>query len=195
MPPSPEGSTWSARATVELVLEAKKKSPKAWGALFKRCETDMANFCRHFMGPNDPLRRICETQDILHEAFVQAMEKIDCLENDAAFYAWIRTIIRRKISLKRRDDLRDRLGAEAMDRGALDTFEKDLATSDEAVRVLDAILELFPEHPEPMTVFSLLQLEKGSTPETLVDSLGMSRRTVYRRLEEGAKLLRKRLEG
>jgi RNA polymerase sigma factor (sigma-70 family) len=185
--------TWSSRATIELVLEAKKNRPEAWAALFKRCETDMAGFCRHFLGPNDPLRRVCETQDILQDAFLQAMEKIEHLENDAAFYAWIRTIIRRKISLHRRDDLRDKLGAEEVDRATLDTHEKELATSDEAVRVLDAIIELFPEHQEAMTVFSLLQLEKGTTPEQLVETLGLSRRTVYRRLEEAAQLLRERL--
>jgi RNA polymerase sigma factor (sigma-70 family) len=188
-------TTWNSRATVELVLEAKRKAPEAWGALFKRCETDMANFCRHFMGPNDPLRRIYETQDIVHEAFLMAMEKIDRLENDASFYAWVRTIIRRKISLKRRDDLRDQLGAEAVDRATLDTHEKDLSSSDEAVRVLDAVIELFPENAEAMAVFSYIQFEKDCTPESLAASLGMSRRTVYRRLEEATQLLRKKLEG
>jgi len=180
---------------VELVLEAKRNRPEAWNALFKRCEQDMVNFCRHFMGPQDALRRICETQDILQEAFAMAIEKIDCLENDAAFYAWVRTIIRRKISLKRRDDLRDRLGAEAIDRGRLDSYEKDLADSDEAVRVLDTILELFPAHPEAMAVFAYLQFEKGCTPESLADSCDLSRRTVYRRFEQATNLLRLHLSG
>lgn len=188
-------SNWSSRATVELVLGAKNHSPEAWKELFQRCQTDMANFCRHFMGPSDPLRRIYETQDIVNEAFAQAMEKIDRLENDAAFYAWVRTIIRRKISLKRRDDLREKLGAEEVDRPTLDTYEKDFAASDEAVRVLDAVIELFPENAEAMSIFAYVQFEKDCTPDQLVTALGLSRRTVYRRLEEATQLLREKLTG
>lgn len=191
--PDPKVS-WSSRATLELVLEARQHRPEAWKALFERCESDMARFCRHFMGPHDPLRRLYETQDIVHEAFALAMDKIHCLQNDASFYAWVRTIIRRRIAVKRRDELRDKLGdGTLIDRAAMDDFEKTLADTDESVRVLDAVLELYPKHPEAMAVFAFLQFEEGCTPDSLAQRLEISRRTVYRRLEEATKLLMGRL--
>jgi RNA polymerase sigma factor (sigma-70 family) len=187
-------TTWNSRSTIELVREARKQRPEAWAALYRRCSEDLGNFCRHFLAPGDELRRFCETGDILHEAFLLAMEHIDRLENDASFYAWIRTIVRRRISLRRRDALRDRSDLDADDRAKLDNFEEELALADEAVRVLDVILELFPEHAEAMAVFCYVQFEEDCTPEKLVERLGLSRRTVYRRLTEATELLRARLE-
>ena len=93
---------------VELVLEARKQRPEAWRELFERCESEMVRFCRRFMGPRDPLRRLYQSQDIVQEAFATAMRKIESLENDASFYAWVRTIIRHKIAVKRRDELTNR---------------------------------------------------------------------------------------
>lgn len=188
-------STWDSRATLELVLNAKKNSPDAWEALYRRCAGEMGEFCRRFLGPRDRLRRVYQTEDILQEAFLTAMQHISRLENDASFYAWIRTIIRRRIALNRRDTLRDRGGLDASDRASLDSFEQELALADESARVLDAILELFPEHPEAMAVFSYVQFEEGCTPDNLSQTLGISRRTVYRRLTEAVKALRKRLQG
>ena len=188
-------STWNSRATLELVIEAKKKRPEAWEALYNRCSQEMGQFCRRFLGPRDHLRRVYETADILQEAFTTAIEQIGRLENDASFYAWVRTIIRRRIALNRRDTLRDRGGYDATDRAVLDSYEQELALADESARVLDAIIELFPQHPEAMAVLSYVQFEEGCTPEVLSKTLGISRRTLYRRLEEATKALRKRLEG
>ncbi|MBI4605667.1 MAG: sigma-70 family RNA polymerase sigma factor [Planctomycetes bacterium] len=192
---NPLKTTWRSRDTLELVKEARKNRPDAWAALYERCAEGMRSFCRRLVGPEDPLRRIYETEDIVQEAFLAAMEHISRLENDAAFYAWVRTIIRRRISLKRRDTLRDRTDFDPNDRPSLDSFESEVALSDEALRVLDAILVLFPEYPEAMAIFSYVHFEDGCKPEVLADALGLSRRTVYRRLDEAAKLLRARLEG
>jgi RNA polymerase sigma-70 factor (ECF subfamily) len=188
-------TSWSSRKTLELVLAARDRRPEAWDALYKRCSEDMGKFCRRFLGRRDRLRRLYETEDILQEAFLRAFQHIDRLENDASFYAWVRTIVRRNIALKRRDTLRDSGGHELSDRATLDSYENELALADESARVLELILELFPEHPEAMAVFSYLQFEEACTPESLTETLGISRRTVYRRLEEAARLLRKRLEG
>jgi len=153
----------------------------------------MFEFCRRFLGPRNRLRRVCETEDFVQEAFVQAMENVDRLENDAAFYAWVRTIIRRRISLHRRDDLRERDGLDPAQHADSSADSDRIALAEEAIRILDAILELFPEHPEAMAVFSFLQFEDGCSPDDLVETLGLSRRTVYRRLEQAIGLLRARL--
>jgi RNA polymerase sigma factor (sigma-70 family) len=188
-------TSWSSRATVELVLEARKQRPEAWQALFERCESEMVRFCRRFMGPKDPLRRLYHSQDIVQEAFATAMRKIQTLENDASFYAWVRTIIRHKIAVKRRDELRDRPMVEGIDEPVTeDPHEKERVTCEESLKVLETILELFPQYPEPMATFALIHLEEGVTPESLADMLEISKRTVYRRLEEATKLLRQRME-
>ncbi|MBI4601340.1 MAG: RNA polymerase sigma factor [Planctomycetes bacterium] len=188
-------TSWDSRATVELVLQARKQRPEAWKALFERCESEMVRFCRRFMGPKDPLRRLYHSQDIVQEAFATAMRKIESLENDASFYAWVRTIIRHKIAVKRRDELRERPITEGVDEPAIeDTHETERSTCEESLKVLEAILELFPQYPEPMATFAFVHLEEGVTPERLAEMLGVSKRTVYRRLEEATKLLRQRME-
>ena len=184
---------WNSRATVELVLEARKQEPDAWEVLFDRCKSEMLRFCRRYMGRNDPLRRIYHSQDIVHEAFATAIRRIDTLKNDAAFYAWVRTIIRHKIAVKRRDELRDSLVRPEDDPAEEAKHEKELATCEESLRIVEKILELFPDYSEAMTIFALLHLEEGFTIESLIEMLGVSRRTAYRRLEEATKLLRETL--
>src|SRR4029453_3057167 len=134
-------SNWSSRATVELVLEARHKRPEAWKELFERCEAEMVRFCRRFMGPKDPLRRLYHSQDIVQEAFATAMRKIESLDNDASFYAWVRTIIRHKIAVKRRDDLRDRPIVEGTEEPvAQDPREAERATCEESLQALEGNL-------------------------------------------------------
>jgi RNA polymerase sigma factor (sigma-70 family) len=189
-------STWNARATVDLVVSARRQQPEAWKVLFERCQSEMVRFCRRYMGPTDPLRRVYHSQDIVHEAFATAIQKIDTLKNDAAFYAWVRTIIRHKIAVKRRDELRDLPATPGPEEEpALDDDRLgELATCEESLRVVETILDLFPEYSEAMTAFALVHLEEGFPPEKLAEILGVSRRTAYRRLEEATKLLRARLE-
>jgi len=187
--------TWNSRATVELVLEARQKRPEAWQVLFKRCETEMVRFCRRFMGPRDPLRRVYHSQDIVQEAFATAMRKIQSLENDASFYAWVRTIIRHKIAVKRRDELRDLPPTDGTaEPSSEDSHQEERATCEESLKVLESILELFPQYPEPVAAFAMVHLEDDLPAEKLAEMLGVSKRTIYRRLEEATKLIRQKME-
>ena len=181
------------RATVELVLDARQKSPSAWKELFERCEGEMVRFCRRFMGRNDPLRRLYHSQDIVHEAFATAIRKIDSLENDAAFYAWVRTIIRHKIAVKRRDQLRETPSPKLDDQTTDDPSQSELATCEQSLRVIESIIELFPEYPQAMSAFAMVHLEVDFTPEKLAELVGVSKRTIYRRLEDATKLLRQKM--
>jgi RNA polymerase sigma factor (sigma-70 family) len=186
--------SWNSRATVELVLQAKQQRPEAWKALYERCEGEMVRFCRRFMGARDPLRRLYHSQDIVQEAFATAIRKIDTLENDASFYAWVRTIIRHKIAIKRRDELRETPISEIEEQPTEDTYQHEIDTCEESLRVIECIVELFPNYPEAMASFALVHLEEGFSPERLAELMDVSKRTVYRRLEEATKLLRQRLE-
>jgi len=182
------------RATVGLVLEARKQTPEAWGELFERCEAEMVRFCRRFIGLRDPLRRLYNSQDIVHEAFATAIRRIDSLESDAAFYSWVRTIIRRKVAVKRRDELREVLSPDGkIEHGIEDGYHRELTTCEESLRVIESILELFEEYPQAMTAFAIVHREEDFTPERLAETMGVSKRTVYRRLEEATKLLKDRL--
>jgi len=181
------------RATVELVLDARQQSPDAWKELFERCEGEMVRFCRRFMGRHDPLRRLYHSQDIVHEAFATAIRKIDSLENDAAFYAWVRTIIRHKIAVKRRDQLRETPSQKLDESPTEDKTQAELATCEQSLRIIEAIIELFPDYPKAMSAFALVHLEADFTPEKLAELTGCSKRTIYRRLEEATKLLRHKM--
>jgi RNA polymerase sigma factor (sigma-70 family) len=190
--------TWNSRATVELVIEARQRKPEAWQELFERCEGEMIRFCRRFMGAHDPLRRLYHSQDIVQEAFATAIRKIDSLENDAAFYAWVRTIIRHKIAVKRRDELRDRPAAEHQEaveelEAAQESPGEEMETCEQSLKVIEGILDLFPKYPQAMAVFAMVHLEEGFTPEKVAEIAGVSKRTIYRRLEEATKLLRERM--
>jgi len=185
-------SSWNSRATVDLVIQAREQHPQAWEALFERCNSEMVRFCRRFMGPYDPLRRIYQSQDIVHEAFATAIQKIESLRSDASFYAWVRTIIRHKIAVKRRSELRSRPATDADEPAEDMTHETELATCEQSLHVVEAILELFPDYSEAMTAFAMVHLEDFPA-EKLTEVLGVSRRTAYRRLEEATKLLRQRL--
>jgi RNA polymerase sigma factor (sigma-70 family) len=182
------------RATVELVLDARQKNPEAWQELFERCESEMVRFCRRFMGRNDPLRRLYHSQDIVHEAFATAIRKIDSLENDAAFYAWVRTIIRHKIAVKRRGQLRETPSQKLDDQTTEDSHQTELATCEESLRVIESIIELFADYPQAMSAFAMVHLEADFTPERLAKMMGVSKRTIYRRLREATKLLRGKVE-
>ena len=183
------------RATVDLVIDAKRQRPEAWEELFERCQGEMVRFCRRFMGARDPLRRLYHSQDIVNEAFATAIRKIDSLENDAAFYAWVRTIIRHKIAVKRRDQLREQPSPEIDLQTTEDDYEEELDTCEQSLRVIETIIALFPDYPKPMTVFSMVHLEDDFGPETVAEIMGVSKRTVYRRLEEATQLLRDRMGG
>jgi RNA polymerase sigma factor (sigma-70 family) len=145
------------------------------------------------MGRNDPLRRLYQSQDIVHEAFATAIRKIDTLEDDAAFYAWVRTIIRHKIAVKRRDQLRETPSPQLDEHTTEDHHQDEIDTLEQSLRIVETIIDLFPEYPEAMSTFSMVHLEDDVTPEKLAEAVGVSKRTIYRRLEEATKLLRGRL--
>jgi len=181
------------RATVDLVVDAKQQRPEAWQELFERCQGEMVRFCRRFMGARDPLRRLYHSQDIVNEAFATAIRKIDSLENDAAFYAWVRTIIRHKIAVKRRDQLREQPSPEIDEQTPEDDYHRELTTCEQSLKVIETIIALFPDYPQPMAVFAMVHLEDDFTPERLAEMMDVSKRTVYRRLEEATQLLRDRM--
>ena len=67
-----------------------------------------------------------------------------------------------------------------------------VARLDSYTNTLEAILELFPEYPEPMAAVNMMFLD-GCDIEQLVERFGKSRSSVYRWLEKGISLLKIRV--
>jgi DNA-directed RNA polymerase specialized sigma24 family protein len=70
--------------------------------------------------------------------------------------------------------------------------DSQVSDLDGYIRTLDAIIELFPTHPEPMAAVELLFLE-GCSVADLVERFGRSKSTIYRWIEEGTGHLKARL--
>ncbi len=64
---------------------------------------------------------------------------------------------------------------------------------DNYLHCLEVILELFPDHPEPMAA-TVMKLLEGFSIQEMVERFSRPERTVYRWLEKGTDLLKARLE-
>ena len=85
------GLTWPE--SIELIVRAKEGDRDAWKAI---CERYYPLWMRKFHGKlGNDLRNVQETQDLVQSAMAEAMADVGKLRNDAAFFAWVCTIIRR----------------------------------------------------------------------------------------------------
>jgi RNA polymerase sigma factor (sigma-70 family) len=179
---------------IGLIRRAKEGDREAWARL---CAHYYPRWVRGLHGDlGETLRRLQDTQDVVHSALASALEGLGELRNDGAFYAWVTAIIRRKVAQTRRRvrrarevPIEDAGGGVPDPRGPAETpFGED-----EHDRLLDAILALFETHPESMAAIYLKYFEKMDIPH-LTEALGKSERTVQRLLVTGKELLRLRLE-
>jgi len=181
-------------ATVDLVRAAKAGDERAWDRLIGR-------FWDRWLSPYErdlgtTIRRLYDAEDLVQSAVIEAARSLGSLREEGAFFVWVTSIIRHKLARKRA-----RVRAEGARRGSFETdlepardeeHEEAVATDEEYVRVLDAILSLFPEEPDTMAAVVLAHLE-GLGVEEIVARLGRPRRTVYSWIRRGEALLRKRL--
>ena len=63
---------------------------------------------------------------------------------------------------------------------------------DDYLRTLEQILELFPEHPEPMAAVTMMFLDDCPVG-VIVERFGKSKSSVYRWIEQGIELLKGQL--
>ncbi|MBN1419204.1 MAG: RNA polymerase sigma factor [Planctomycetes bacterium] len=182
-------------ATVELVRAAKTGDARAWDRLIERFWERWVSRYDRDLGTT--IRRLYDAEDLVQSAVIEAARSIESLREEGAFYVWVTAIIRHKLARKRAS-----VRGEGVRRGSFETGiepardgaqEESVATDEEYLRVLDAILSLFPEEPDTMAAVVLAHLE-GLGVEEIVARLGRPRRTVYSWIRRGEGLLRKRLE-
>ena len=180
--------------SIELIVRAKEGDREAWKAI---CERYYPLWMRKFHGKlGDDLRNVQETQDLVQSAMADAMADVGKLRNDAAFFAWVCTIIRHKLYAKRRKKGPADVVAldEVAEPGKQDScLEGDLSAEEDYFQLLDSVQALFQTHPDEMSAMYLRYFERFSIQE-LVDSLEVSERSVHRLLSAAKDLLKVRLD-
>lgn len=180
--------------SLELIVRAKQGDRGAWKAI---CERYYPLWMRKFHGKlGDDLRNVQETQDLVQSAMAEAIADVGKLRNDAAFFAWVCTIIRHKLYAKRRKKGPADVVPldEVAEPGKQDScLEGDLSVEEDYFQLLDSIQALFQTHPDEMSAMYLRYFERFSIQE-LVDSLEISERSIHRLLSAAKDLLKARLD-
>lgn len=176
-----------------LVQRAKKGDRKAWEALCERYYSRWQRQLHGELGRN--LKQVYETQDLVQSALAEAFQGIDDLRNEAAFFAWVSAIARRKALDKGRKGRRIRplpLEESVMLARESSGAKSSGTSDDEVVRLLDAVLSSFGAYPETMAAVYLKYFERLKIAE-IEKVLGKSTRSVHRLIEEGLHVLRAKL--
>jgi RNA polymerase sigma-70 factor (ECF subfamily) len=138
------------------------------------------------------LGRDQEVDDVVQEAFVQALRNLDGLKEPQAFASWIASILVRTTSrLLRRRKLMSRLGlrrqGEPLDVDAL----IGRSVPPDAAAELRAIYGVVDRMPVKVRVPFLLRRVEGLALEEIAAHTGASLATVKRRVAEGEEILGK----
>ena len=124
-----------------------------------------------------------DTDDLVHDVFVMAMQRLTTLRDPEAFGAWVSTIARNLAT--------DYVRRTPKTSELTESIECSLAAPDrsEALAVLDAIRAL----PEPYREPLMLRLVEGMTGPEIAERTGLTEGSVRVNLHRGMKLLRERL--
>ncbi|MBI4604013.1 MAG: sigma-70 family RNA polymerase sigma factor [Planctomycetes bacterium] len=179
--------------TIELVRKAKAGDVEATAQL---CRQVFDRFVEELRGDlGQALRRQYDTVDIVQSAIAEILKNIGSLRNEAAFFAWAKTICRHKMARKRKKLQRQ----EALTPGGEEDLPgKDLAVEallekeEDLERLYEALGELFLTDPEEMGALYGQYWERKSI-EVLAKEYGTSQRTIHRRLEDARRRLQERL--
>ena len=178
--------------SVVLIRRAKEGDREAWSAL---CDKYYPRWLARFHDQlGEDMRSSYDTSDLVQSAVADALRDIRDLRCEAAFYSWVTAIIYRKIALLRRNQRLKCVPLEGdIDRAAGAEHAFPAASNDEDyLRLLDAIIALFPEYPENMAAVYLHYFSKIDR-SSQAQALGQSVRTVHRLTETGVVLLRSQL--
>ena len=179
--------------SLALILRAKGGDKAAWEELCGRYYPAWLKELHGRLGKD--LRVLYATEDILQSAIADALRDIKGLRNEGAFFSWVSAISRRKVAEKRR-----RLGRSPgkatgeISEQAKENLspEESLASQDDYIQVLDAMLVLFPDFPEQMGVLYFKYFEKLDV-KGLQEVFNKRERRIYNLLRNAKDLLRSKL--
>lgn len=170
----PEGSDEKTDAT--LVAGAVTGDRMAKQVLFRR-HAPMANrLARRLLGPG------VDANDLVQDAFVEALLGIGRLKNGQAFQSWLCSIVVRTAHrMRRRRRLLERLGLVRQKAVELDGFCSPVAPPDVATE-LHAIYALLHTLPVEMHMALVLRRVEGMSIDQIAEHMQLSVSTVKRRL-------------
>jgi RNA polymerase sigma factor (sigma-70 family) len=195
--------------TIALVRKAREGDRQAWRDLLEQYYTSWLGRYHGQLGST--VRRLYDTQDLVQSAVGDVLRDLPQLKSEAAFYTWVTSILRHKVAHRRRELRREVSLGDGSKSGAVESLEKlggpagpgkqpegggpepSATELDDYIRALDVILDLFPRHPEPMAAVAMMFLD-ALPVEDMVERFGKSKSSVYRWLEEGLALLKRRLK-
>jgi RNA polymerase sigma-70 factor (ECF subfamily) len=161
-----------------IVRAAQAGDRDAFGELYRRYASFVHGVALSRVDASD-------ADDVVHDAFAQAMAKLHTLQNPLAFGSWIAAIARNCAGMTRRRAFRlVALPAEVPDR-------RDAQGDLDGERVLDAIRSLPDAYREPL----MLRLVEGLSGVEIAARMGMTHGSVRVNLWRGMALLRKSLGG
>jgi RNA polymerase sigma factor (sigma-70 family) len=176
----------------EILDRLRNGDPEAWRLFNEKYFPEWRDVYRGKLGKD--LRGAYGTEDLVQSVMGQIFKDLGKLRDEAAFFAWVHTIFRRKIVNRRRKagKLR-RVPIESID-DVREGGSPDPASGEDEDRVLDCMIRYFATHPEYMSVFYFKHFEERSTEE-IAERLGRSPRMVQRMLKAARELLRGGLAG
>jgi RNA polymerase sigma-70 factor, ECF subfamily len=161
-----------------LVRDAQRGDRAAFAELYQR-------FARMVHGV--VLARIAgpgahDVDDVVHDVFVTALERLGDLREPAAFGGWLATIARHRAT-----DQRRRMPI-------METLVDDVATTRDPDRLqARAILDTVRALPDAYRETLILRLVEGMTGAEIADRTGLTPASVRVNLHRGMKLLREKL--
>lgn len=170
----------------ELVEAARDGDRAAFGRLYDR----YARMVHGILLARVPLR---DVDDLVHDAFLQALRRLHTLRDSARFGPWLAAITRNRANDYHRH-APDRVEVELPDSLSPDEVAGNLGGSaanhhDEAALLLAAIRELPETYREPL----LLRLVEGMTGPEIAERTGLTPGSVRVNLHRGMQQLRARL--
>lgn len=166
-----------------LVAAAVAGDHPAKQALFQRHALMVNRLARRLLGPG------VDANDLVQDAFVEALQNIHRLKNGQAFQSWLCSIVvRTAYKVRRRRRILERLGLLRHQPLEMDTFCSPAAPPDIAVE-LRAVYAMLHDMPVEMHIALVLRRVEGLSVEDIAGQMRLSVSTVKRRLTAAEKRL------
>ncbi len=168
-----------------LVAAAAAGDQLAKQTLFQRHAPMVNRLARRLLGPG------VDANDLVQDAFVEALLGIERLKNGQAFQAWLCSIVVRTAhKMRRRRRLLERLGLVRQQPIEMDGFCSPSAPPDVAVE-LRTIYALLHKMPVEVHIALVLRRVEGLSVEDIAEQMRLSVSTVKRRLAAAEERLTK----